>query len=139
MLSIIIPVVAFAVISAFIIIPNILPISHDGIREKCGKLKRMNKLELIADSSTKKESVSNVQETEAGKNFDTPLNILLLYADDWRHDTLGVAEGGSIVKTPFLDLLAKQGVSFRYNCVTTSICWISRATLLTGQFYSRHK
>ena len=142
MLSIIIPVVAFAVISAFIVISkNIIPISQDGssIQEKCGKIKRMNKLKLFVNSSSKEESVSNLQETETGKNFDTPLNILLLYADDWRHDTLGVAEGDSIVKTPFLDLLAKQGVRFRYNCVTTSICWISRATLLTGQFYSRHK
>lgn len=70
-----------------------------------------------------------------------PLNILLLYADDWRHDTLGAASSNrsSVIKTPFLDDLARHGVRFRYNCVTTSICWISRATLNTGQFYSRHK
>jgi arylsulfatase len=71
-----------------------------------------------------------------------PLNILLLYADDWRHDTLGVAsndQDNGTVQTPFLDFLARQGVRFRHNCVTTSICWISRATLNTGQFYSRHK
>jgi arylsulfatase A-like enzyme len=66
-----------------------------------------------------------------------PLNILVLYADDWRHDTLGVA-GNPVVKTPILDGLARQGVRFTENCVTTSICGVSRATLFTGQYMSRH-
>lgn len=66
-----------------------------------------------------------------------PMNILVLYADDWRHDTLGVA-GNPIVKTPTIDALAKQGVRFTENCVTTSICGISRANLYTGQWMSRH-
>ena len=64
-------------------------------------------------------------------------NILILYADDWRHDTLGVA-GNPIVKTPHLDQLAKEGVRFRRAYVTTSICGVSRATLFTGQWMSRH-
>lgn len=67
-----------------------------------------------------------------------PLNIVLLYADDWRHDSIGVANA-SIVKTPFLDWLSTQGMRFTHNCVTTSVCWISRATLYTGQYVSRHK
>lgn len=66
-----------------------------------------------------------------------PLNILLLYADDWRHDSLSSA-GTQIVSTPFLDRLAQKGIRFTQNCVTTSICWISRATLHTGQWFSRH-
>ena len=66
-----------------------------------------------------------------------PMNILLFYADDWRHDTMGAA-GNPIVKTPFLDALAKEGVRFTENCVTTSICWISRATLYSGQYLARH-
>ncbi len=66
-----------------------------------------------------------------------PLNILVLYADDWRHDTLGVA-GHPIVKTPHLDRLAADGVRFTRNAVTTSICGVSRATLFTGQWMSRH-
>ena len=74
----------------------------------------------------------------APKNQDKPLNILLLYADDWRHDSLGVA-GNSLVKTPFLDRLARdQGIRFTQNCVTTSICWMSRATLHTGLYASKH-
>ena len=64
-------------------------------------------------------------------------NVLILFADDWRFDTLGAA-GNPIVKTPNLDALAKDGVRFTHNCVTTSICSISRATLLSGQWMSRH-
>src|SRR5687767_12741790 len=66
-----------------------------------------------------------------------PLNILILYADDWRHDTLGSA-GNPVVKTPHLDQLAKEGMRFTSNCVTTAICGVSRATLFTGQWMSRH-
>jgi len=66
-----------------------------------------------------------------------PLNIVILYADDWRYDTLGCA-GNSIVKTPRLDQLAGEGVRMTHNCATTAICGVSRATLLTGQWMSRH-
>jgi arylsulfatase len=64
-------------------------------------------------------------------------NILVLYADDWRFDTLGCA-GNPIVKTPNLDALAKKGVRFTQNAVTTSICGVSRGSLFTGQWMSRH-
>jgi arylsulfatase A-like enzyme len=66
-----------------------------------------------------------------------PLNIVVLYADDWRHDTLGVA-GNPVVKTPQLDQFAREGFRFTRNCVTTSICGVSRASLFTGQWMSRH-
>jgi len=69
---------------------------------------------------------------------DERLNVLLLYADDWRHDTIGVA-GDKVVHTPEIDRLSSEGIRFTHNCVTTSLCWISRATLTTGQYLSRHK
>ncbi len=65
-----------------------------------------------------------------------PPHVLFLLADDWRWDTLGCA--GSVVRTPHLDALAKQGVRFTECRVTTSICCVSRATLLTGQHMARH-
>jgi arylsulfatase A-like enzyme len=65
------------------------------------------------------------------------LNVLVLLADDWRHDTLSCA-GNPVVKTPRLDALAREGVRFSHNYVTTSICGVSRATLFTGQWMSRH-
>lgn len=64
-------------------------------------------------------------------------NIVILYADDWRFDTLGCA-GNPTVKTPNLDALAARGVRFKQNCVTTAICGVSRASLFTGQWMSRH-
>jgi arylsulfatase A-like enzyme len=68
---------------------------------------------------------------------DKPLNIIILYADDWRHDTLGCA-GNPVVKTPNLDRLADEGMRFTHACVTTAICGVSRASLFTGQWMSRH-
>ncbi len=75
--------------------------------------------------------------THAAATETKPLNIVVLYADDWRHDTLGCA-GNPVVKTPHLDQLAHEGMRFTHNCVTTSICGVSRASLLTGQWMSRH-
>ena len=66
-----------------------------------------------------------------------PLNIVVLLADDWRHDTLGCA-GNPVVQTPNLDRLAGEGCRFTRHCVTTAICGVSRASLLTGQWMSRH-
>ena len=68
---------------------------------------------------------------------EKPMNVLVLYADDWRYDTLGIA-GNPIVMTPELDRLAGQGVHFTQNCVTTSVCGASRANLFTGQWLSRN-
>ncbi|HEX4610046.1 MAG TPA: sulfatase [Urbifossiella sp.] len=65
-----------------------------------------------------------------------PPHILFLLGDDWRWDTLGCA--GSVVRTPHLDALARTGVRFTQCRVTTSICCVSRATLLTGQHMARH-
>lgn len=50
-------------------------------------------------------------------------NILVLYANDWRYDTLGCA-GHPIVETPHLDRLASEGLRFTQACVTTSICGV---------------
>ena len=66
-----------------------------------------------------------------------PKNVLVLYADDWRHDSLSIADN-PVVKTPVLDRLSEQSVRFTHNCVTTSICCVSRASLFTGQWMSAH-
>jgi len=66
-----------------------------------------------------------------------PMNVVVLLADDWRFDTLGVA-GNPVVQTPSLDKLASEGVRFTHGCVTTSICGVSRASIMTGQWMSRH-
>ena len=45
----------------------------------------------------------NVEEEEDDEQDRPPMNIILFYADDWRHDTLGAA-GNAVVKTPVLDV-----------------------------------
>ena len=79
---------------------------------------------------------ANAQPTE-GVQRSAPKNVLVLYADDWRHDTLSVA-GNPVIKTPVLDDLSTRSVRFTHNCVTTSICCVSRASLFTGQWMSAH-
>lgn len=64
-------------------------------------------------------------------------NILFLFSDDQRFDTLGCA-GHPIVRTPNLDRLAQDGVRFSNAHVTTAVCWVSRAVVLTGQWARTH-
>lgn len=65
-------------------------------------------------------------------------NIIFLLTDDHRWDALGVM-GNKIIQTPNLDRLAKEGTYFRNAYVTTAICAVSRASILTGQYQSRHR
>ncbi|HMP80115.1 MAG TPA: sulfatase-like hydrolase/transferase [Pirellulaceae bacterium] len=66
-----------------------------------------------------------------------PLNVVVLVADDQRWDSLGAA-GNAVIHTPHLDQLAQDGIQFNRCYVTTSICMTSRASILTGQYMSRH-
>jgi arylsulfatase A-like enzyme len=63
-------------------------------------------------------------------------NILLLFADDQRADTIG-AWGNPHIRTPNLDRLARRGTSFRGNyCFGSNngaVCVPSRAMLLSGR------
>jgi arylsulfatase A-like enzyme len=65
-------------------------------------------------------------------------NIIFILTDDQRWDALG-AMGNSIIKTPNLDKLASKGALFQNAYVTTSVCAVSRASILTGQYESRHR
>ena len=64
-------------------------------------------------------------------------NILFLLTDDQRWDMMGCA-GNPIIQTPNMDKLAEQGVLFRRNFVTTSICAVSRASFFTGLYARCH-
>jgi arylsulfatase A-like enzyme len=71
-------------------------------------------------------------------NSPSKPNIIFILTDDHRWDALGVA-GNKIIQTPNLDQLANKGKYYRNAYVTTAICCVSRASLLTGQYESRHK
>lgn len=64
-------------------------------------------------------------------------NLVVLIADDLRFDAVGYA-GNTVVRTPHLDRLAATGTVFRNAFVTTSICCVSRANILTGQHARRN-
>ena len=74
---------------------------------------------------------------ETNVTSDVPPNIIFLLTDDQRWDAAGFM-GNDIVQTPHLDSLADQGTVFENAYVTTAICAISRASILTGQYASRH-
>ena len=67
-------------------------------------------------------------------------NILFLFADDQRADTIG-AWGNERIDTPNLDRLADEGFSFRRNYTFGSnsgaVCVPSRAMVLTGRSWMR--
>lgn len=76
------------------------------------------------------------QSSKNGK--DKRPNIIFILTDDQRWDALGVM-GNPYIKTPNMDKLAANGILFLNSYVTTSICCVSRASILTGQYESRYK
>ncbi len=64
-------------------------------------------------------------------------NIIFLMADDMRFDALA-CNGNPLAITPHADALAKAGTNFTNAYVTTSICMVSRASVLSGQYARRH-
>ena len=81
--------------------------------------------------------VPDKEQIEEADASSKPLNIVLFYADDWTARTLGAVN--PLVETPNIDEMGRNGMIFKHNCVTTSICWISRATLYTGVYASQHQ
>ncbi len=61
---------------------------------------------------------------------DSP-NIVFFFADDQTSSVLG-CYGNPLAKTPNIDALAARGTRFDNACVSQSICWVSRTTILTG-------
>jgi N-acetylglucosamine-6-sulfatase len=64
-------------------------------------------------------------------------NILVILIDDLRYDEFG-AGGHPYMKTPHIDRLAHEGAMFERAFHTTSICSPNRASIMTGQYASRH-
>jgi hypothetical protein len=80
---------------------------------------------------------TNQEEADARKDTNETMNIVLFYADDWTFQTLGMVNPA--VLTPNIDQLAREGMLFRQNSVTTSICWQSRASLFTSLYVAVHR
>jgi arylsulfatase A-like enzyme len=59
-------------------------------------------------------------------------NILFIFPDQWRGDCLGIANH-PVVRTPFVDTLALEGIRFTHAYTPSPTCIPARASLLTGQ------
>lgn len=65
-------------------------------------------------------------------------NIVIIYCDDIGFGDLG-SYGPTLVPTPNLDRLAKEGMRFNNAYATASVCTPSRYSLLTGEYSFRQK
>jgi len=63
-------------------------------------------------------------------------NILIIFSDDHTRQAIS-AYGNTLVQTPGIDRIAREGAIFKNALVTNSICAPSRAVLLTGKYGHR--
>ena len=65
-------------------------------------------------------------------------NVLLIVVDQWRGDVLS-ALGTPHLKTPNIDRLSREGVTFRNHVTTAVPCGPARACLLTGMYQMNNR
>ncbi|MBD1391455.1 sulfatase [Neiella sp. HB171785] len=92
---------------------------------------------IVAASLTACVSTKQSQPTETAAEDDTPPNIVLILSDDHAWNDYGFM-GHDVVKTPALDQLASEGVTFKRGYVPTSLCRPSLATIATGLYAHQH-
>jgi len=88
---------------------------------------------FLVTGCDQRQAVDPVEESVA----DRP-NIIFILTDDQRFDSLGYA-GNSIIHTPEMDRLAREGVYFKNALVTTPICSASRASIFSGRYERAHR
>ena len=76
--------------------------------------------------------LASAVEAQSGKP-----NIVFIFADDLGYADTGIY-GSSVIETPNIDALAKDGVRFIQGYVSHPVCSPSRAGLLTGRYQQRH-
>ncbi len=64
-------------------------------------------------------------------------NVLLITADEMRHDCLGAA-GHPVLRTPHLDALAARGVRFTNAYTPYPVCVPARLSIMSGQYAHAH-
>jgi len=64
-------------------------------------------------------------------------NFVFILVDDLRWDALG-STGLSWMKTPHVDRIAREGMTFQNAFVTTPLCSPARASFLTGHYVHHH-
>ena len=64
-------------------------------------------------------------------------NVLLILVDQMRPDFIG-PYGADFIRTPHLDALAANGVTFDNAITASTVCAPARASIVTGKFVSGH-
>ncbi len=82
-------------------------------------------LALLSSSGVSGQSLDSVKRKRP--------NIIFIFSDDHAYQAIS-AYGSTLVQTPNIDRLAKDGVILKNQLVTNSICGPSRATLLSGKY-----
>ena len=77
-----------------------------------------------------------LREVDGGGKKRKP-NFLIVLIDDLRFDELGIC-GHPYMKTPNIDRIGHEGAMFNSAFHTTPLCSPNRASILTGQYASRH-
>ena len=70
--------------------------------------------------------------------LDKTKNVIFILSDDHRYDFMGFMNRPSWLETPAMDRMAAEGAHVANAFVTTSLCSPSRASILTGQYSSKH-
>ena len=65
-------------------------------------------------------------------------HVLVILVDDMGYGDLGVQNPDSLIPTPHLDQLAREGMRFTDGHSSSSQCSPSRYALLTGRYHWRH-
>ncbi|NWK55251.1 sulfatase-like hydrolase/transferase [Verrucomicrobiaceae bacterium N1E253] len=68
---------------------------------------------------------------------EAPLNVVMIVVDDLGYNDVGLWSKDPKVKTPAMDRLFREGVSFNAAYVTSPICNASRIGLMTGAYQQR--
>lgn len=112
--------------------------------DKCKKDFANNKIKLMLSAlvltlaAACSDPKSGTEVTLDSTLEEKPLpNILLILSDDHAWNDYGFM-GHDIVKTPALDKLAAEGVTFKRAYVPTSLCRPSLATIATGYYAFQH-
>jgi arylsulfatase A-like enzyme len=71
------------------------------------------------------------------KDYIERPNILLVFTDQQRFDTISAHVNNFGASTPAMDTLVRRGVTFANAFCTTPICSASRSTLITGLYPSQ--
>ncbi len=74
----------------------------------------------------------------ASAQDESPINIVLIFADDLGYGDVGIFNPDGPFETPRLDRMAREGMRLTQFYVPTPYCAPSRGTILTGRYPFRH-